>query len=296
MTKPHIAFIGLGNMGAAMVRRLLAANYPVTVFARRAETRAPLVALGAKEATSAQDAATQADIICTNVTATEDVQQVLVGDTGVIHGAKAGRIICDFSTISAAATRALAAELAKKNITLLDCPVSGGIKGALEGSLVIMVGGDVTAFQTVEPLLLSLGRKAVHMGASGAGQVTKACNQLIQVVNIQGMAEALTLAKANDVDVGKVVDVVNSGFGGSKMLELMGPKIALRDWAAGIESRLHQKDFGLLVDMAKDAKLALPATALVAQMLNAVVANGWGNMDTCNLARVIEAMNGLADD
>lgn len=292
-SKPHIAFIGLGNMGAAMVKRLLAAGYPVTVFARRAESRAPLVALGAREATSAAQAAQSAAIVCTNVTATKDVEQVLFGVGGVHESIAGGSIVCDFSTISAAATRQMATRLAQQHVTLLDCPVSGGTKGANEGTLVIMVGGTQAAFNQVEPMLLALGRKAVLMGASGAGQVTKACNQLIQVVNIQGMAEALTLARSNAVDVAKVVEVVSAGFGGSKMLDLMGPKIANRDWAAGIESRLHQKDFDLLLNMANEAKLSLPATAITAQMLNAVLANGWGTLDTCNLARVVEKMNGL---
>lgn len=284
-----VAFIGLGAMGGPMARHLMRAGYPLTVYARRPEAMQPFVAAGAAAAASPRLAALNADIVFTNVTATQDVEAVLLGEGGVIEGARPGTIVCDMSTISAVATRRIAATLAAAGVDLLDCPVSGGVKGAEAATLAIMVGGKPAALARARPLLERFGSSIFHMGDSGAGQVTKACNQIVQVVTIQGVAEAMLFARANGVDCAKVVEALMAGFASSKMLGLMGPKMAGRDFAAGIEARLHHKDFAMIAEMAEEQGLPLPATSLTYDQLSRLMAAGWGTMDTSNLLRVLEA-------
>ena len=283
-----IAFIGLGNMGGVMARHLITAGYTLSVFARRAEVMKPFAALGAITSTSPAEAARDADVICTNVTSTADVAHVLLGEEGAIHGAKIGAIVCDFSTIDVRETRRFARELEGKGIEYLDCPVSGGVKAAEAATLTIMVGGRDDVLARAKPVLQRLGTNIFHMGNVGCGQVTKACNQTVQVISIQGIAEAMLFAREHGVDGNKVVAALMSGFAGSKMLGLMGPKMANRDFAAGIEARLHHKDFGLITDMADQQDLNMPATHLVYEQLNKLMQHGWGSMDTCNLLRVLE--------
>jgi 3-hydroxyisobutyrate dehydrogenase-like beta-hydroxyacid dehydrogenase len=290
-----VAFIGLGAMGAPMAAHLLAAGHALRVHARRAEAMAPLIERGAVGCASAAEAARGAEFVFVNVTATGDVEQVLFAADGVAAGAAPGTVVIDHSTISAPATRGFAARLAAQGVQLLDAPVSGGVKGAQGASLSIMVGGDDAALARARPLLECLGKTITHIGPSGAGQVAKACNQIVQVVNIQGIAEAMLFARAQGVDTQRVLSALAAGFAGSRMLDLMGPKMVARDFAAGIESRLHQKDYGLIVDMARELNLGLPAVALVAQQLNALAGQGGSRLDTSALLKVLEAANGRAD-
>jgi len=289
-----VAFIGLGNMGRPMAGHLLDAGYTLRVNARRVEAMQPLAVRGATACASPAEAARGAEFVFTNVTASRDVEQVVLGEGGVIETAAAGSVVIDHSTIAPAASRAIAARLAQRGIHMLDCPVSGGTRGAQAATLSIMVGGETEVLARARPLLEKLGKTITHIGGHGAGQVAKACNQIVQVVNIEGIAEALLFARAHGVDCAKVVAALSAGFAGSKMLDLMGPKMAARDFAAGIEARLHHKDYGLIVDAARDANLAMPAVALVAQQLNALMGQGWGTDDTSSLLRVLEAANGQA--
>lgn len=284
-----VGFIGVGNMGGSMCRHLIAAGHQLRVFARREDAMTPYLELGAVATNSPAEAAQGADFVFTNVTATADVESVLLGAGGVIETAAPDTLVCDFSTIDAMATRAIAAQLAEREIGFMDCPVSGGTKAAEAGTLTIMVGGAEEHVVRARPLLEKLGTNIFHMGNVGDGQVTKACNQIVQVVAIQGIAEAMLYAEVNDVDLDKVVEALMSGFAGSKMLGLMGPKMASRDFAAGIEARLHHKDFGLVVEAAAKQHLPMPATAIVHQQLSKLMEAGWGKMDTCNLLRVLEA-------
>jgi 3-hydroxyisobutyrate dehydrogenase-like beta-hydroxyacid dehydrogenase len=295
MSSQTIGFVGLGNMGRAMVDHLMTGGHMLRVHARRAEAMQPFVARGATACGSPAEAARGAAVVFTNVTATADVEQVLFGPGGVIEGATPGTIVIDHGTISAAATRGFAARLAEQGIDMLDCPVSGGVKAAQAGTLSIMVGGKAEVLERARPLLQLLGKTITHCGGHGDGQVVKACNQIVQVVNIQGIAEAMLFARANGVDPQTMLAAISAGFAGSRMLDLMGPKMARRDFAAGIEARLHHKDYGLIVDMAREAHLAMPAVALVAQQLNALMSNGWGTQDTSALLKVLEATNGRDD-
>lgn len=292
MSSQTLGFIGLGNMGRPMVHHLMAAGHTLRVYARRTEVMQPFVACGAVPCASPAEAARTAAVVFLNVTATTDVEHVLFGPGGVSDGAAAGTVVIDHSTIAAEATRDFAQRLAAHGLEMLDCPVSGGVRGAQAATLSLMVGGKAEVLERVRPLLQLLGTTITHCGGAGAGQVVKACNQIVQVVNIQGIAEAMLFARASDVDPHTMLTAIAAGFAGSKMLDLMGPKMAGRDFAAGIEARLHHKDYGLIVDMARDAHLALPAVALVAQQLNALMGHDWGTLDTSALLQVLEAANG----
>jgi 3-hydroxyisobutyrate dehydrogenase-like beta-hydroxyacid dehydrogenase len=262
------------------------------VHARRAEVMRPFAERGAVACTSPAEAARGAQFVFTNVTATADVEQVLFGPGGVVESATPGTVVIDHGTISAIATRGFANRLAEQGIEMLDCPVSGGVKGAEAATLSIMVGGRQQVLERARPLLKKLGTTITWCGGAGAGQVVKACNQLVQVVTIQGIAEAMLLARANGVEPARLLAAISPGFAGSRMLDLMGPKMAARDFAAGIEARLHQKDYGLIVDMARESNVALPAVATVAQQLNALMGHGWGMQDTSALLKVLEAASG----
>jgi 3-hydroxyisobutyrate dehydrogenase/2-hydroxy-3-oxopropionate reductase len=285
---PTVAFMGLGAMGGAMARRLAEAGYPLRVFARRPAALGPLVALGAAGTATPAQCATGAAFIFTSVTGSEDVQEVLFGPQGAVEGAAAGAVVVDMSTISASVTRLMAAALAARGIGMLDCPVTGGPKTAEAGALTIFIGGKEEVLARARPLLEILGKNLFHMGEHGAGQVTKACNQVVQVVCLQGVAEALMLANANGLDAAKVIDALMPGIAGSKVLEVYGRNMAARNFATDIEARLHHKDFGIVVETAADQGVPMPATALVRAQLEKLMEQGWGKSDTSILLRVLE--------
>ncbi|MBY4897219.1 NAD(P)-dependent oxidoreductase [Cupriavidus sp. AU9028] len=283
-----IAFIGLGAMGKPMVRHLLAAGHTVRASVRRPEAADEARALGAEPFFSPAEAAQGAEIVFTNVTSSEDVRAVLLGPGGAVEGAAAGTICVDHSTISPVVTREIAKALAARGIEALDCPVSGGTAAAEAGALTIMAGGKAEVLERVRPLLSCYGKSITHIGENGAGQVAKLCNQIAQVVNIQGIAEAMRFANTQQVDAGRVLEAMSTGFAGSRMLDLMGPKMVNRDFAAGIQARLHDKDFGLAAQVAREAGLELPAMQVTAAQLHKLMENGWGRDDTSSLLRVLE--------
>lgn len=283
-----VAFIGLGAMGSHMVRHLLAAGHTVRAFVRRPEAAEAARAMGAEPFFTPAEAARGASVVFTNVTSSEDVREVLLGEQGVVHGAAPGTVCVDHSTISPVVTREIAAALAARGLEALDCPVSGGTTAAASGKLTIMVGGKLEVLERVLPLLELLGTTITHIGDNGAGQVAKLCNQIAQVVNIEGIAEAMRFASAQHVDTGRVLQAMSTGMAGSRMLDLMGPKMVSRNFAAGIEARLHDKDFGLARDIAAEIGLDLPAMQATSAQLRTLMANGWGKDDTSSLLRVLE--------
>jgi 2-hydroxy-3-oxopropionate reductase len=284
-----VGFIGLGAMGRPMAENLLRAGYRLSVWSRRTAAARPLVQQGAHYRETPVELARYADVLFTMVTAAGDVEEVLLGRQGAIHGLAPGSVVVDCSTIGAAPARRIAARLAEAGVDFLDAPVSGGSQGAAAATLAIMVGGPAAVLARVRPLLEVLGKTIVHVGDSGAGQVAKACNQMALVAAIEATAEAARLAAVRGIDFGRVREALLGGSAGSRALDFFGGKMAQRDFAAGVEARLHHKDYAILMDEAVALGLPLPVTAAVWQQLNALMARGWGDADTSGLLRVLEA-------
>jgi len=289
--KRRIGFIGLGVMGKPMAMNLLKAGYPMTVWNRTRSKMNDLLAEGAEGADSPKEVAEKSDVVITMVTDSPDVEEVVLGPNGVIHGARPGLILIDMSTISPSVARKVAEKLAEKGVKMLDAPVSGGEIGAIKGTLSIMVGGPKEAFDECLPILEVLGKRITYMGPNGMGQTTKLCNQVICALNIQAVCEGLMLGAKAGLDLKKLLDVVTAGAAGSWMLSNLGPKMVERDFRPGFKIRHQQKDLRLVLSFAAELGLPLPGTALVQQMLRAVEAEGLGEKGT---QAAIVAMEKLA--
>lgn len=288
---PRAGFIGLGVMGKPMALNLIRGGYRLLVYGRRPETMASLVEAGAIACGSAAEVAAGCDIVFTMLTTTSDVLEVVLGEKGIIAGAPPGSILADMGTIAPAATRMIAARLAEAEIETLDAPVSGGEIGAINGTLSIMVGGKPEIFDRVKPLFACLGKSIVHIGSNSAGQVAKACNQMVLLITLQGLAEAFTFARKNGLDPEKIYEALSGGEAQSRILEVLGKRMVERNYQAGIEARLHYKDIQIVLDESHALGLALPATALVTQMFNSLIGRGGGNEDSSQLLEIIEAMS-----
>lgn len=276
----RIGFIGLGIMGQPMALNLCKANYRLWVYARQPAQLQLLIEAGAMPCLSPQLVAQQTDIIITMVSDTPDVEQVILGPQGVIHGSRGGQLVIDMSSIAAATTRRIATLLATQGVDMLDAPVSGGDKGALAGTLSIMVGGKKAAFERALPLFRVLGKNIVHVGDHGAGQIAKACNQLLVAQTILAVGEALLLAKAAGIDPAQVQQALLGGFAYSRVLELHGQRMLGHAFDPGFKTKLHQKDLRLVLETAQELGVALPGTALVTQYLNALKGMGYGELDS----------------
>jgi len=285
-----LGFIGLGVMGRPMALNLVRAGHPMHVYARRASTVTPLVEQGAVACDSPAGLAARCDVIFTMVTAGPDVEAVALGVDGIAEGARRGLIVVDHSTIPPAAARRLASILAERGVDFLDAPVSGGETGAINGTLSIMIGGCESAFRRIEPLLSCVGKTVLRIGESGAGQVAKAANQLAIVLTLQGLAEALTLARASGVDPAKVLGALRGGAAASRILDAMGSKMVTHDYRPGVEARLHHKDAQIVLECAAAAGLAVPGAAVAAQTFNALMARGGARQDSSAVVTVVEAM------
>jgi 2-hydroxy-3-oxopropionate reductase len=288
----NVGFIGLGIMGRPMAMHLVRGGHELAVWARQPASAEPLKTAGARVCASPAEVAQNAEVVFTVVTDAADVEAVVLGANGIVHGARPGTVVVDMGTISPLATRRIAAALAGRGLEMLDAPVSGGPMGAGEGTLSIMVGGKAEVFARVKPLFECMGRTIVHMGGNGAGQVTKACNQLSLCVTAQGVAEALALARRLGVDPGKVREVMAGGIAASRVLEVFGKRMVERDFEAGIEARLYHKDLDIVLDLMHEAGLAAPAAALTMQQINAMMSAGDARRDLSGLLRVLERMAG----
>ena len=286
----RVGFIGLGVMGRPMALNLLRGRHEVTVYARREASAAPLVERGAVAAATPAALAGACDAVFTMVTGTSDVEAVLLGDDGVVHGARPGTVAIDTSTIDPRAARAMAATLGERGIEMLDAPVSGGPQGARDATLSIMVGGKAEVLERVRPLLDCVGAKVRHMGASGAGQATKACHQLLLLVTAQGVAESLTLARRSGLDAGRVREAMLDGMASSRVLDFFGERMVRRDFEAGIESRLYHKDLDIVLRLAHGLGVALPAGAVTMQSINGLHGRGLGRRDLSALLALVEEM------
>ncbi len=284
-----IGYIGLGIMGSAMAANLRKAGFELLVWNRTKERAERFVREcgGELVASPAAMAARKPDVICLNVTDTPDVEAVLFGAEGVAQSAEAGLIVVDHSTISPVATRDFAARLAERGVALLDAPVSGGDVGARNGTLSIMVGGDAAAFARCRAMFEAVGKTLHHVGASGAGQTCKACNQIAVVNALQGVCEAIALAHASDLDVKTMIEVVSGGAGGSWQLANLGPRIAAGDFDPGFMVDLVLKDLAIVRDAGRQLGLSLEGTELAEKRFGAVAASGGGKLGTQAMAKAV---------
>jgi 2-hydroxy-3-oxopropionate reductase len=284
----NLGFVGLGVMGRPMALHLLRAGHALSVYARRIEAAQQLIDAGARACATPAEVAVHSEVVFTMVTTGEDVEAVALGEHGIVHGARPGTVLVDMGTIPPGTARRIAAKMAARGIETIDAPVSGGEVGAQNATLAIMAGGKAEVLARVRPLLEKLGRTIVHVGPNGAGQVAKACNQMIMVSCIEAAAEAMLLAEKSGVDPEKVRQALAGGSAGSRVLDVFGARMTARDFKAGVEARLHHKDFGILLGEAVTLGTPLPVAAQVWQQLNALMAQGWGREDTSVLLRVLE--------
>jgi 2-hydroxy-3-oxopropionate reductase len=291
---PSIGFIGLGIMGKPMARNLLRAGYPLVVLNRSRAAVDELVAEGATAGRSPQDVAAVSDIVITMLPDSGDVEAVVLGLDGVAFGIRRGSLYVDMSTIAPGTARKVAQEMRARGVDVLDAPVSGGEKGAIDAALSIMVGGSDEAFARAEPVLRKLGKNIVHVGPDGAGQVTKACNQIVVGVTIEAVAEALALAAASGVDQVAVRAALLGGFAQSKVLEVHGQRMIDRAFAPGFKSRLHRKDMNIAVNAGEEAGLELVAAALVRERFDELIARGEGDLDHSALRTLYDDANAKA--
>lgn len=287
----RVGFIGLGIMGKPMAKNLLEAGYELTVYNRTREKAEELAADGAAVAESPKDVAAQSDIVVTMLPDSPQVREVVAGENGVLEGVKDGALIVDMSTISPVVTEELAAAVKEKGASMLDAPVSGGDVGAIDGTLSIMVGGDEGDFERAKPLFEVMGKTVTHVGPTGAGQVTKAANQIVVALTIEAVSEALVLGSKGGVAPEKILDVLGGGLAGNKVMEVKREKFLSHTFDPGFRSELHHKDLGIALAAGREYGVALPVTAIVDQMLLTMRKKGWGGEDHSALLRVIEDLS-----
>ena len=289
-----VAFIGLGIMGGPMAANLVKAGFEVTGYNRSPEKVAALVDAGGRGADSVAEAVRDADVIITMVPDSPDVEAVTGGDDGVFASAKAGALYVDMSTIRPDVAVRVAEAGRQAGLRVLDAPVSGGEAGAIEASLSIMVGGEPADFEDARPVLEAVGKTIVHVGPAGSGQTVKAANQLIVAVNIEVLAEAVVFLEAYGVDTKAALEVLGGGLAGSTVLNRKGPNMLAREFKPGFRLALHHKDLGIVTSAAREAGVAIPLGAVVAQLVGALVARGDGGLDHSGLLKLVTELPGRA--
>ena len=292
MTLPTIGFIGLGIMGKPMARNLARAGYALVIHSRSQPPVDELAREGAKKAASPQEVASLAEVVITMLPDSPDVETVVAGEHGVFAGARSGSLLIDMSTISPIVARRLAKEAEARGLTMLDAPVSGGEAGAINAALSIMVGGSVAGFERALPIFQAMGKNIVHIGDAGAGQVTKAANQVVVGLTIAAVSEALTLAEQAGVDPAKVRQALLGGFAQSKILDAHGQRMLDRNFKPGFRIRLHEKDLSIALATGKEYGVPLLVTAVVDQMMNSMKASGKGDLDHSGLKTFVEEISG----
>ncbi len=289
----QIGFIGLGIMGAPMARNLIRAGYALVVHSRSRPPIEVLTAEGAAAGGSPRGVAERVETVITMLPDSPDVREVVLGRDGVLEGLRPGSILVDMSTISPLVTKEIAAAVEARGAAMIDAPVSGGEKGAIEATLSIMVGGPQAVVAKVRPIFEALGKNIVRIGEVGAGQVAKACNQIVVAVTIQAISEALTLARKAGVDPARVREALLGGFAQSRILDVHGQRILDRNFAPGFRVRLHQKDLGIALATGKATGTPLLATALVHEVFSALRAQGMEDLDHSAIARFVQRQAGL---
>ena len=287
-----IAFIGLGIMGSPMAANLVRAGHTVTGFNLTQDAIDKLVADGGRAAGSIAEAVADAEVVITMVPADPQVEQVILGEGGVLESARPGTLLIDMSSITPQTSIKVAQAAAEKGIRTLDAPVSGGEAGAVEAVLSIMVGGGAEEFAEAKPLFDALGTTVIHVGPAGAGQTVKAANQLIVAVNIQVVAEAVVFLENAGVDLPAALDVLAGGLAGSTVLNRKKANMVDRQFAPGFRIDLHHKDMGIVTAAARAVEAPLPVGSLVAQLVASARANGDGSLDHSALLRGVERLAG----
>ncbi len=289
----RVGFIGLGIMGRGMAHNLLKAGFAVTVWNRTAARMDALLQAGATAASSPADLARRCDVIFTCVSDTPDVEAVVLGEDGVLAGAQAGALVVDMSTISPEATRALAAKLAERGVYFLDAPVSGGSEGAARGTLSIMVGGEAEQVARAMPYFQAMGKTITHVGKVGDGQAVKLVNQILVVVTMLGVSEALLFAQASGLDLEKTLQAVAGGAAGSWMLSNRGTQAIARDFRPGFTIDLQQKDLRLVLEAADQRGVPAIATSLVFNLYRTLQQAGLGHEGNHALIKALERLAGI---
>ena len=290
MDKPMIGFIGLGIMGKPMARNLLKAGYPLIVHNRSRGAVEELAKEGAKAAANSKEVAGQSEVLITMLPDSPDVELVYAGENGVFAGAKSGMLLIDMSSISPVVARKLAADADKRGCDMIDAPVSGGEAGAIGATLSIMIGGKASAVERAMPIFQALGKNIVHVGDAGAGQVTKAANQMVVGTTIAIVSEALVLAAKAGVDPAKVRQALLGGFAQSKILEAHGQKMLDRNFKPGFRIRLHEKDMKIALATGSEYGVPLMVTGVVGQMMTAMKGMGNGDLDHAGLVKFVEEL------
>jgi 3-hydroxyisobutyrate dehydrogenase len=297
MTDPHrlrVGVVGLGTIGGAMAANLARAGFPLVAWNRTAGRTRDLEALGAAVAATPAELAAGVDIVLVCVSDTPDVQEVLLGPAGVAAGAAPGTLVIDASTIDPAATRTMAAHLAERGIDFIDAPVTGGSEGAREATLAILVGGDLAHVERARPVLAAIGRTITHVGPVGAGQAAKAVNQVILAGIYAGVAEGLVLAGRAGLDPAQVAAALGGGAAQSWVLANRSARMIADDYPLGFRVSLHLKDLAIALELGRQAGVALPVAALVAQLETGLVAAGHGDADVSSLARAIRMLAAIS--
>jgi 2-hydroxy-3-oxopropionate reductase len=289
----EIGFIGVGIMGRPLALHLARAGHSLHLWARRPAALQPFKDVGARVHVSAAEVAPHAEIVFTMVADAADVEAVMLGGDGLAEGAagRSGLTFVDMSTIAPAAARRIGARLAEKRIAFLDAPVSGGEVGAINATLTIMVGGEAAVFEKVRPLFDLMGKSVTLIGACGAGQVAKACNQILTGVGVAAVAEATRFAARSGVDPARVREALLGGFAYSRILENHGQRMLDRNFKPGFKAWMHQKDLRIVMEEAHRLGLALPSAAATAQMFNALVGCGMGEEDSIAMLKLLERMS-----
>jgi len=287
----RVGFIGLGIMGGPMARNLMEAGYELTVQNRSPEKAEELGEAGATVAATPGEAAENSDVIITMLPDSPQVREIVAGEDGVLEGISQGSLLIDMSTISPVVTEELAEAVKQKGASMLDAPVSGGDVGAIEGTLSIMVGGEEADFERAKPLFGAMGKTVTHVGPVGAGQVTKAANQIVVALTIEAVSEALVLGSAGGVSPEKILEVLSGGLAGNKVMEVKREKFLSHTFEPGFRSELHHKDLGIALAAGREYGVVLPVTAVVDQMLLSMRRKGWGGEDHSALLRIIEDLS-----
>lgn len=289
---PTIGFIGLGIMGRPMAHNLLKAGFSLVVQKRHQEVTNEFLTAGARAIVQPRDIAAACDVVITMLPGPTQVEEVLLHSGGIIEGAHPGLVVIDMSTIAPMVASTLAARLAEKDIIMLDAPVSGGDAGAIAATLSIMVGGDEETFRNSLPIFQALGKTIVRVGESGAGQVVKACNQIVVALVIEAVSEALVLGSKAGVDPASILQVLGGGLAANRVMELRGASMLAHDFTPGGRVRFHHKDLGFALETARRYGVSLPVTALVDQMFASLEVNGRGDLDHSVLLTYLEDLAG----